>query len=82
MASFLDPLDQSRQLVAIERRQGQSIGLPRTGQDRPEVGRPGVVATDDVRLMRSDDRQPLLARDPGQERHQRPCGGIGEVQVL
>ena len=34
----------------------------------PEVGRPRVVAPDDVRLVRADDRQPLFARDPGQER--------------
>ncbi len=78
----LDPLDEGGQLVAIERRQGQALRRARTGRDRPDVGRPRVVAADDVGLVRADDRQALFARDPRQERDERPRGGIGLVQVL
>ena len=78
----LDPLDQRGQLVAIERRQCQAVRRTRTGRDRPEVGRPRVVAADDVGLVGADDRQALFARDPGQERDERPGRGIGQMQVL
>ena len=68
----LDPLDQGRQLVAIERRQGQAFWRTRTGRDRPQVHRPRVVASDDVGLVGADDRESLLARDPSQERRRAP----------
>ena len=80
-AFALDPLDQRRQLVAIERRESEALG-PRTGQDRLEVRGPRIVAGDDVGLVRADDRQPLVARDAREERDQRPRRGVGEVEVL
>ena len=76
-----DPLDERRQFVAIEWGQGQLLG-PGTGQDRGEVRRPRVIAGDDVGLMAAHDREPLVARDPGQERDERAGGGVGEVEIL
>ena len=58
------------------------VGGRGLGRDRGEVGQPRVVAPDDVRLERADDRQPLVARDPGQERDERPGRGVGPVEVL
>ena len=58
------------------------VGRTRTGRDRAEVRRPRVVAADDVGLVGADDRQALFARDPRQERDERPGRGIGEVEVL
>ena len=47
-----------------------------------EIDRPRVVTGDHVRLVRPDDGQPLIARDPREERDQRPGGGVGEVEIL
>ena len=78
----LDPLDQRGQLVAVERRQCQALGGrgPAAIAARSVVQR--VVAADDVGLVGADDRQPLVARDPGQERDERAGGGVGVVEVL
>ena len=43
---------------------------------------PRVVAGHDVRLIRDDERQSLVRRDPGEERHQRPRRRVRAVQVL
>ena len=79
---LLDAFDQGGQLVAIERRQHDPIRRPRAAHDGVEVGHPGVVARDGVELVRPDDGQALVARDPGQERDERPGRGVGAVEVL
>ena len=76
-----DPLDEHRQFVAIERGQGQPFG-PGPGQDGVEVRRPRVIVGHDVGLVAAHDREPLVARDPGQERDERAGGGVGEVEIL
>ncbi len=79
----LDPLDQGRQLVPIERRDDK----PRSAG----AGRPSIAARSAVhgssRATTSDWCVPTIARrcsagDPGQERDQGAGGGVGEVEVL
>ena len=62
-AFALDALDQGGEVVAIERSEGQPLERPRRGGDRREVAGPRVVARHDVRLVRRDDREALVARD-------------------
>ena len=78
----LDPLDQGGQLVPIERRDDEPPWWLRPGHDRIEIRRPRVVPGDDVGLRGPDDDQALIAGDPGQERDDRPCRGVREMQVL
>ena len=81
-ALALDPLDERRQLVTVEERQRQPLHAA-AARRRWSPGRgPRVVARDDVRLVRGDERQPLVASDPGEERHERAGRGVGAMQVL
>jgi hypothetical protein len=78
----LDALDQRGQLIPIERRDDKPPGWLRPGHDRIEIRGPRFVPGDDVGLRGPDDDEALIAGDPRQERDDRPCGGVREVQVL
>jgi hypothetical protein len=81
-AFAFDTLDQHRELVPIERREVESAGRTRTVDDGREIGLPRIVAAHDIRLLRADDREPLLVRDPGKERDQGTGRGVREMEVL
>ena len=63
-------------------RQGQPLERSWRGRDRGDGAHPRVVAGHDVRLIRDDEREPLVRRDPGEERDQRPRRRVRAVQVL
>ena len=78
----LDPLDQRGEVVAVQRRQRQSVDQPRHGRDRGEIVGPRVVAGDDVGLVGHHDREALVVGDADEEGDERPGRGIGAMQVL
>ena len=78
----LDRLDQAREIVMAERTERQSSGRPDRRLERAQVDRPRVVATDRVALIRPDDGQPLVVRDPREEGDERPGPGVGTMEVL
>ena len=77
-----DALDERGEFVAVEERQREPLHRSGGRGDRRERAGPRVVARDDVRLVRDDERQPLVRGDPGEKGHQRPGGGIRPMQVL
>ena len=77
-----DALDEGRQFAPIQERQRQPLERPGCGRDGGDRAGPRVVAGHDVRLIRGDERQPLVRRDPCQEGHERPRRRIRAVQVL
>ena len=78
----LDPFDQGGEVVAIQRLQGQPLERSRGGRDGRQVAGPRIVAGHDVRLIRRDDREPLIAGDARQEPHQGAGRRIGAMEVL
>ena len=79
----LDPLDQGGQLVAVERRQREPLERARRVGDRVATAAThgSSAATTSGWSVPTID-QPLIARDPGQERDERAGRGVGAVQVL
>ena len=64
----LDALDQRREVVPVQWRQGEPFERAGSRRDRRQVVRPRVVARHDVRLVRGDDRESLVARDRDRKR--------------
>ena len=87
-ALALDALDERGQLVAVEERQRRAAPAAEARRRSTRPARdPRVVAGDDVRLVRDDERQPLVGRRSGRgrspahaSRHPRDAGPRGRAR--
>ncbi len=78
----LDALDHPRDLPP---RHGLELDVDRRAEpalDDREVLAQRVLPGHAIRLVRDDERQPLVPRDPGDERGECPCCGVRDVEVL
>ncbi len=78
----VDPLDQAGDLAPGERRQVDPDRRPEAGLDDRQVLPQRVLPGQPVRLVRQHERDPLVSRDAGEERGERPGRGVGRVEVL
>ncbi len=78
----LDPFDESRQLVPVQRTHHDPVGTARPLGDPGEVGPEGVAAREVVRLPGGDQAEPPLLGGAGQERDELARRSISLVKVL
>ena len=78
----LDALDEPGDLAAREGSQVHANGWPEARADDRQVLAERVLARQPIGLVREQQRDPLLAGDPGNERREGPGRGVGDVEVL
>jgi len=78
----LDALDEPGDLAARERPEVHADRWPEARADDGQVLPQGMLARQPVGLVREQQRDPLLAGDPGNERRERPGRGVRDVEIL